>query len=114
MEALEIEDICSDRLVLPDTDQNCWPGRAELEVVTFPPAYELTQAIEILVGADHYWRILSGEARKLEGPLVAVKTDFGWILQCPIPQITPWYPAPLRQSWNRHQAPRTNFEPSEN
>lgn len=89
MEALEIEDICFERLVLPYTVIET-AGLAELELadVTLPPAFKPTQAIEILVGADHYWRIVSGEVCRLEGSLVAVKTDFGWTLQGPIPQIT--------------------------
>lgn len=88
VEALEIEDICTDRLVLPDSLIKT-AGLAELELadVTLPPACKPTQAIEILVGADYYWKIVSGDVRKLEGSLSAVKTDFGWTLHGPIPQM---------------------------
>lgn len=57
-------------------------GVRELELadVTFSPILNSKRSIEILVGADHYFNRVSGEVRKIQGSLVALKTDFGWAL----------------------------------
>ncbi|KAH7969957.1 hypothetical protein HPB52_023090 [Rhipicephalus sanguineus] len=87
VEALEIEEICSDKMVLP-SDVHHLPGVADLQLadVAISPTRGDRSDIEILIGADSYWRIVSGEVRAIEGALVALNTDFGWTLQGPIPQ----------------------------
>lgn len=88
LEALEIENICSDQLVLPDNVVDlAGVGELELADVTLSPFLNSARSIEILVGADHYWNMVSGEVRKIQGSLVALKTDFGWTLQGPVPQV---------------------------
>ncbi|XP_040071513.1 uncharacterized protein LOC120844020 [Ixodes scapularis] len=88
LEALEIENICSDQLVLPDNVVDlAGVGELELADVTFPPFLNSKRNIEILVGADQYWNMVSGEVRKIHGSLVALKTDFGWTLQGPVPEV---------------------------
>ncbi|XP_040066221.1 uncharacterized protein LOC120839888 [Ixodes scapularis] len=89
LEALEIENICSDQLVLPDNVVDlAGVGELELADVTLSPFLNSKRSIEILVGADHYWNMVSGEVRKIHGSLVALKTDFGWTLQGPVPQVS--------------------------
>ncbi|KAL1472670.1 hypothetical protein MTO96_022892 [Rhipicephalus appendiculatus] len=87
IEVLDIEEICSDKLVLPD-DAAHLAGVADLQLadVTLSPTRNDRKNIEILIGADNYWSIASSEVRNLQGALVAVNTDFGWTLQGPIPQ----------------------------
>lgn len=88
IEALEVEEICADRLVLPDNVAHL-AGTEDLELadVTLAPARNDNWDIEVLIGADSYWSIVNGEVRNLQGSLVAVNTDFGWTLQGPIPQV---------------------------
>lgn len=87
VDALEIEDICSDHLALPDNVvQTIGEVGLDLADVAVSPALRNSEKIDVLIGADYYWEIVSGEVRKLHGSLVAVKTDFGWTLQGPIPQ----------------------------
>lgn len=87
VDALEIEDICSDQLALPEgVVRDIGEVGLDLADVAVFPARPASENIEVLIGADYYWEIVSGEVRKLHGSLVAVKTDFGWTLQGPIPQ----------------------------
>lgn len=87
VDALEIEDICSDHLALPDSVvQTIGEVGLDLADIAVSPALRNSEKIDVLIGADYYWEIVSGEVRKLHGSLVAVKTDFGWTLQGPIPQ----------------------------
>lgn len=62
-------------------------GELQLANVTFSPFLNSKRSIEILVGADHYWNMVSGEVRNIHGSLVALKTDFGWTLQGPVAQV---------------------------
>ncbi len=41
--------------------------------------------IDVLLGSDHYWDLLTGEVRRdTEGP-VAISTKLGWVLTGPAP-----------------------------
>ncbi|XP_075531538.1 uncharacterized protein LOC142564428 [Dermacentor variabilis] len=57
----------------------------ELADMTVAPAHLIESGIDILIGADYYWTLVCGEVKKLQGALVAVKTEFGWTLQGAIP-----------------------------
>ncbi|XP_070382504.1 uncharacterized protein [Dermacentor albipictus] len=86
IEALEIPDICSDRLHVPeDILKEVQADMDELADVTVAPAHLMGSGIDILIGADYYWTLVCGEEKKLQGALVAVKTEFGWTLQGAIP-----------------------------
>ncbi|KAM7284179.1 uncharacterized protein ISCGN_001276, partial [Ixodes scapularis] len=85
LEALEIPEICSDHLLPESVVQGVQVQIAELADVTLPPAQLTRHGIDILIGAVYYWTLVSGEVQKVQGALVAVRTDFGWILQGPIP-----------------------------
>ncbi|XP_077546213.1 uncharacterized protein LOC144158900 [Haemaphysalis longicornis] len=87
IEALEIPDICTDHLILPEHVVHEAKAKIrELADVTVPPAHLARTGISILVGADYYWTLVSGDMQKLQGALVAVNTEFGWTLQGPIPR----------------------------
>ena len=40
--------------------------------------------VDILIGADQYWKIASGEVRRGESGPVVMNTRFGWTLSCPV------------------------------
>ncbi|KAL1476337.1 hypothetical protein MTO96_036580 [Rhipicephalus appendiculatus] len=67
VEALEVEEICSEKLVLPD-DVHHLPGAAGLQLadVAVSPTRGDRKDIDVLIGADSYWRIVSGEVRAVE------------------------------------------------
>ncbi|XP_070380720.1 uncharacterized protein [Dermacentor albipictus] len=86
IEALEIPEICSDRLHVPeDILKEVQADMDELADMTVAPAHLMGGGIDILIGADYYWTLVCGEVKKLQGALVAVKTEFGWTLQGAIP-----------------------------
>ena len=46
-------------------------------------------SIDILIGADHYWDIVTGEIKRgREGP-IAIRTKLGWVLSGPASRIKP-------------------------
>lgn len=40
--------------------------------------------VDMLIGSDHYWRLVTGEVRRGEGGPTAVQTHLGWVLSGPI------------------------------
>ncbi|XP_037508690.1 uncharacterized protein LOC119385289 [Rhipicephalus sanguineus] len=86
IEALEIPEICSDQLRVPENImQELQAEIDELADVTVAPAHLARSGIDILIGADYYWSLVYGVFKKLQGTLVALKTKFGWTLQGAIP-----------------------------
>lgn len=86
LEALEIPEICSDELLVPERVMKEVKMKvADLADVTLPPAQLEQNGIGILIGADYYWSLVTGEVQKLQGGLVAIKTHFGWTLQGTVP-----------------------------
>ncbi|KAG0439996.1 hypothetical protein HPB47_016440 [Ixodes persulcatus] len=62
--------------------------------------------IDILIGADNYWKAVTGSIKRLAGDLTAVETIFGWTLQGPVrplPEVG-WHQAPVMQVMTRHQS----------
>ena len=39
--------------------------------------------VEILVGSDHYWKIVTGNTKKGESGPTAIQTKLGWVLSGP-------------------------------
>ncbi|KAL1440370.1 hypothetical protein MTO96_001194 [Rhipicephalus appendiculatus] len=46
-----------------------------------PDGYHPEFGVQLLVGADHYWDIMTGSVKRVNERLVAVETVFGWTLQ---------------------------------
>ena len=42
--------------------------------------------VDVLIGADYYWRLVTGRTERCEGGLVAVETRLGWVLSGPVPR----------------------------
>ena len=40
--------------------------------------------VDLLVGADHYWRVVTGQMRRGRAGPIAVETKIGWILSGPV------------------------------
>ncbi|KAK0137861.1 Pro-Pol polyprotein [Merluccius polli] len=41
--------------------------------------------LSVLIGADYYWKMVSGRVERLSESLVAIETIFGWTMQGPVP-----------------------------
>ncbi|KAL1475933.1 hypothetical protein MTO96_036920 [Rhipicephalus appendiculatus] len=37
--------------------------------------------ISVLIGSDHYWRVVTGRVERFADTLCAVETIFGWVIQ---------------------------------
>ncbi|KAL3238012.1 hypothetical protein MRX96_048115 [Rhipicephalus microplus] len=86
LEALKIPEICSDELLVPErVIKEVKVKVVGLADVTLLPANLEQNGIGILIGADYYWSLVTGEVHKLQGGLVAINTHFGWTLQGTVP-----------------------------
>ncbi|RWR99520.1 uncharacterized protein B4U79_08668, partial [Dinothrombium tinctorium] len=43
--------------------------------------------ISILIGADYYWKVVTGKCERISSTLVAMETKFGWCLHGPINSV---------------------------
>ncbi|KAG0426521.1 hypothetical protein HPB47_026373, partial [Ixodes persulcatus] len=62
--------------------------------------------IDILIGADNYWKAVTGSIKRLDEDLTAVETIFRWTLQGPVrplPEVG-WHQATVMQVMTRHQS----------
>ena len=62
-----------------------------LELADFSSEDELNadKSVQILIGADFYWRLVDGEIyREDSSPLVAMKTRLGWVLSGPTEMVS--------------------------
>ncbi|XP_064470062.1 uncharacterized protein LOC135384806 [Ornithodoros turicata] len=84
IEALEMPDICNDVMQLPSTDLVSNLHRAGMRVGDLSVGnVHCEPGIGILVGADYYWRTVTGEIQHISEDLVAANTVFGWTVQGP-------------------------------
>ena len=47
-----------------------------------------TAPVDILIGADYYWQIVSGDMLHSDTGTIALSTRLGWVLSGPVPSIT--------------------------
>ena len=82
--ALGFSTICSP---LPRTvELHQYPQLRELELADCTPSKEEEKeslAIDILIGCDFHWEIVSGDISRANGGLVAIRSKFGWLLSGP-------------------------------
>ncbi|XP_040077410.1 uncharacterized protein LOC120849287 [Ixodes scapularis] len=83
IEALEVPHICSDVMNNPSEELRGLPDDMNLadgELWGNP----CEEGISLLIGADHFWDIVNGSVKRLDGKLMAVDTILGWTLQGPL------------------------------
>lgn len=76
LEAIEIPEICFDALSVPPKSDDCLKGLnlADVKLKNLCPI----PGISLLIGADFYWQIVTGEVMHISNSLKAVNTFFGW------------------------------------
>lgn len=81
VEALTIPDVCS--WLGPPVDKSL---TRMLKERILPPTLAIcpSQDVDVLVGADYYWRFVSRKILGLMDDLTAVETVFRWVIQGPI------------------------------
>ena len=56
---------------------------ADLDLADYSSASDLLEA-DVLIGSDHYWKLVMGEVvHGTDGP-IAIQTKFGWVLSGPV------------------------------
>nr|XP_054933975.1 uncharacterized protein LOC129388030 [Dermacentor andersoni] len=82
IEALEVPEICGDLLPPPDDCTASIAREQDLQLAdSLPDGYHPGVGVELLIGADHYWDIATGNVKRLGEKLVAMETAFGWTSQ---------------------------------
>lgn len=82
-EALEVPQICADIIHTPPDVTRDIPEDMLLADTSLNNN-ECENGISLLIGADHYWDVVSGSVRRLKTRLMAVDTILGWTLQGPM------------------------------
>ncbi|XP_064488475.1 uncharacterized protein LOC135400572 [Ornithodoros turicata] len=76
--ALTIPEIC--KSLSPSLDPHL--TRMLLELDLQPASTSgVSRSVDILVGADNYWRLVTGRILRMTEDLTAVETVFGWVIQ---------------------------------
>ena len=55
----------------------------DLELADYDPS-DSGGRVDVLIGSDHYWEVVSGDVVREKSGLVAVKSMFGWLLSGPV------------------------------
>ncbi|KAJ8929080.1 hypothetical protein NQ314_018279 [Rhamnusium bicolor] len=83
LNAIEVPEICFDALSTPPTNIR------KLKMYELADArlagIEPINGISMLIGADNYWKVVTGETEKVTPDLTAVNTMLGWTLHGPTP-----------------------------
>ena len=60
---------------------------ANLDLADYSSASDLLE-VDVLIGSDHYWKLVMGEViRNDDGPM-AIQTKFGWVLSGPVQELS--------------------------
>lgn len=82
IEAIEVPEICDD---LPRLTEPTALHELEANEMPFADAscfdVNLEPGLSILIGADCYWKLVTGNIQRLNENLTAVETVFGWTVQ---------------------------------
>ncbi|KAL3205482.1 hypothetical protein MRX96_040775 [Rhipicephalus microplus] len=80
VEALEVPCICADIMAAPLKSVLLELSKFGLPVADVAQG-DGSENIDLLIGADHYWEIVTGSTKRLTSKLMAVETAFGWTVQ---------------------------------
>ncbi|KAG0421974.1 hypothetical protein HPB47_002172 [Ixodes persulcatus] len=83
VEALEVPCICADLVMAPSEVVVTQMKMEGMNIADVTPDNAVEDGIGLLIGADHYWDVVTGSVRRLRPKLMAVDTVFGWTLQGP-------------------------------
>ena len=71
---------------------------ANLDLADYSSASDLL-GVDVLIGSDHYWKLVMEEVVRSDDGLMAIKTKFGWVLSGPVQELSreSTHPAALLQ-----------------
>ena len=77
IEAIEVPEICPDLLASPELN-SLGTNKMLADVAVNPKS--VIPGINLLIGANFYWRVVSEEKERVSDRLMAINTRFGWTL----------------------------------
>lgn len=85
IEALEIEAICNEHIPIPNDQVLEMMTEMHLDARAVSAQRLGEMKTSIVIGADHYWSLVTGHVKSLTTTLKAVETLLGWTVQGPMP-----------------------------
>ena len=80
--ALSFGNICSP---LPGTiNLESYPSFLELDLADYNTASNSNDDIDVLIGSDYYWDVITGHVIRESNGLAAVSSKFGWLVSGPV------------------------------
>lgn len=81
----EIDTICNEHLPLPDDEVITTIREMHLKTQALRAQRFGESKVSILIWADHYWELVTGNVRAVTPTLKAVETLLGWTVSGPLP-----------------------------
>ena len=81
LEVLEIPRVCSSIMRVAGEEVRRELERKGLQLADTSVSGMETQELGVLIGGDHYWKIVTGKLERLSESLVALDSKFGWLIQ---------------------------------
>ena len=81
LNALSFPTICSS--VPSPVDLSAYPMLSELELADHDATFNQNH-IDILIGSDFYWSLVTGEIIRTKGELIAACSTLGWLISGPV------------------------------
>ncbi|KAF2892050.1 hypothetical protein ILUMI_14123, partial [Ignelater luminosus] len=83
VEAVEVPEICLDNFKVPN---ECAAEFNNIQLTDqIPNGINIISGISVLIGADYYWKIVTGKTIRLNERLMAINTRFGYTIHGPVP-----------------------------
>ncbi|XP_026063123.1 uncharacterized protein LOC113046525 [Carassius auratus] len=84
IEALETPQVCTAVMKIPGEHIQAELERKGLQLADHTDDGTYDTELSMLIGADYYWRIVSGRVERITDALVAIESIFGWSVQGPV------------------------------
>ncbi|KAG0420672.1 hypothetical protein HPB47_003361 [Ixodes persulcatus] len=81
IEVIETDVICDQKIPIPEPNLKKLLGQLKMADLTNNNQHG---DIDLLIGSEHYWDLVTGKSKPLKEKLRAVETAFGWSIQGPV------------------------------
>lgn len=88
IEAVETPQVSSAIMQVPGEQIQQQLERRGLTSADVSGSTDLELELSVLIGADIYWKLVSGRVERLSDTLVAIETMFGWTVQGPVSMLS--------------------------
>lgn len=88
IEAVETPQVSSAIMQVPGEQIKQQLERRGLASADVSGSTDLELELSVLIGADFYWKMVSGRVERLSDSLVAIETMFGWTVQGPVSMLS--------------------------